>query len=278
MSYSLEVVKAESNQELSHSQLVITHLSEIVNQYLDDHPRITLNGLSKRCQVSEPTIRRIAKKQIKTLPNLSTVLDLLMTISKKTEIVEILDCFPGPVADFVREALPYAEEHGSEHSNTIHKYLQDPVKYLIFKLSLNRIGVSEEKVRRLFGDLGVSDLKDLVKYELIEERQGLYFAKIKHFTTIFENFVDQFRATANFIKPHTYQSRKPLNPLFVNASDSVSPEAYKEISRIQKAALKKISRILAEDESAGPIPLVFLCALDTLDTQSALDIANDIEN
>jgi hypothetical protein len=275
---NFEITEVDKHSiDLDTNQQVIDHLADILNEYLRNHPRITLNGLSKKCQVSEPTIRRIAKKQIKTLPNLSTVLDLLTTISKKREVAEIIKLYPGPVSDFISESLPQAVNQGSEFSQKINSHLKEPIKYLIFKLSLNTTGVTDDKVKQLFGDLGLNDLKYLIKHELIELRGRAFFAKIENFTTAHEDFVDQFKASANFIKPHTFQSRMPINPLFLNASESVSIETYKEIIKIQRMALKKISNIISSDESKGPIPLLFLCAIDTLDKDSALKISTNLE-
>ncbi len=255
-------------------QSVLDQLSDIINDYLENNPRVSLNGLSKRCQVSEPTIRRISKKQVKTVPNVSTILDLLTTIRRNKNVKEVVKSYPGPVADMIREALPHIEDHEPEYSQVINDHLRDPVKYLIFKLSLNKMGVSRDRVKKLFGDHGVRELDSLINFELIEKKNSRYYSKAKNFTGSFENFVEHFRACAGFIKPNKVLERQPLNPLFVNASESVSVEAYKEISKVQRAAFKKISQIIKNDAAEGPIPLVYLCALDTLDIESAFDIAN----
>lgn len=255
---------------------LIEQLSRIVNQYLMDHPGISLNGLSKQCRVSEPTIRRISKCQIKTNPNVSTVLDLLTTISGTKEVHEIVNRYPGAVADFIKDALPHLEEQKPEYSHTLNSYLQDPTRYLVFKLALNRSGVTVDKIRQLFGEMGVIELNGLVKQEIVEERvDGRYHAKIKHYHGDYDTVTDRMKAVLNFLKTEKVQSRMPLNPLFVNGSNSVSEEAYKEVSKIQRAAFKKISQILSDDGSDGPIPLFYLCAMDTLDIESAYEITQN---
>lgn len=272
----LPVVQEKPDGAISENrhQLVLEQLSDIINDYLDNNPRVSLNGLSKRCQVSEPTIRRIAKKQVKTVPNVSTILDLLTTISRNKNVKEVIKQYPGPVADMILEALPHIDDHEPEYSQVVNDHLRDPVKYLIYKLSLNKMGVSRERIKKLFGDHGVRELDSLIQYEIVERREGRYFSTAKNFTGSFENFVEHFRSCAGFIKPHKVVERLPLNPLFVNASESVSTETYKEIARVQRAAFKKISQLIKNDEGKGPIPLVYLCALDTLDTESAFEIAN----
>ena len=90
---------------------VIDQLSDIIVDYLKSNPRISLNGLSKRCQISEPTIRRIAKKQVKTVPTVSTVIDLLKTISRDDNVGNIIKMYPGPVADYIQETFPQLNEN-----------------------------------------------------------------------------------------------------------------------------------------------------------------------
>ncbi len=273
--YSETVKESDSRTIPMPSEFtVLDQLSEIVNEYLKSNPRMSLNGLSKRCQVSEPTIRRIAKKQIKTLPNISTVLDLLTTISRKQNIKEVVDLYPGPVAEMIRDALPLVDEQESEYSHALNQHLKDPLKYLIFKLSLNSKGVRREKIKSLFGEHGVSELDALVHIGAIHKKGGRYFSQYKSFTGSFENFVEQFRATAGFIKVNKTQGRSSLNPMFVNASESITPEAYKEITKIQRAALRKISQVARDEKNKGDVPMFFLCALDTLDSAAAFEIAN----
>ena len=263
-----------SEEVLRRQSSVLGQLSDIINEYLDTNPRVSLNGLSKRCQVSEPTIRRIAKKQVKTIPNVSTILDILTTISRNKNIKEVVKMYPGPVADLIKESLPHIEDQAPEYSQTLNNHLRDPLKYLIFKLTLNRVGVSRDRIKKLFGDMGLRELDALIQLEVVERRNNRYYSKSRNFTGNFDNFVEQFRAAASFIKPHKVVERLPLNPLFVNTSESVTPEAYKEIAKVQRAAFKKISQIIQNDEVGGSIPLLYLCALDTLDVESAFEIAN----
>ncbi len=273
-----EVPTITQNPPVSDStvrhQSVLDQLSDIINDYLEANPRVSLNGLSKRCQVSEPTIRRIAKKQVKTVPTVSTILDLLTTIDRNKNVKEVINNHSGPVADLVREALPHIDEQEPEYSQALNDQLKDPVKYLIYKLSLNHMGVSRERVKKMFGDHGVRELDALVQLEVISKKGNRYFSSCRNHTGSFENFVEHFRACASFIKPEKVVERLPLNPLFVNASESVSVETYREIAKVQRAAFKKISQLIKSDAEKGPIPLLYLCALDTLDTESALEIAN----
>ncbi len=200
-------------------------------------------------------------------------MDLLTTISRKTNVKEMLALYPGPVSDFIRESFPHLEEHDPEYSRELNSHLRDPLKYLIYKLSLNKMGVSRDRVKKLFGDHGLRELDTLLDLEVVARKHNRYFFAGKSFTINFDGFVEQFRAVASFIKPYKVVERKPLNPLFVNASESVSAETYEKIAKIQRETFQKIREVVQEDKDGGPIPMFYICALDTLDVESALEIA-----
>ena len=84
---------------MTNNHLLITHLQTVIRSYLDQHTRISLNGLSKRCSVSEPTLRRIMNGQVKTAPTLTTVVDILSTIGKESRLSKLIDMYPGPIAE-----------------------------------------------------------------------------------------------------------------------------------------------------------------------------------
>lgn len=250
-------------------ETIINQLCEVLNQYLEKHPHLTLNGLSKKSKVSEPTLRRISKKQIKTLPTVSTVLDILTLISKKREVREIVEQFEGPLGDYLKQAFPQLESLPAEYSSDLNEELQNPTKYLIFKLSLNRSGVSRQKVQQLFGDLGLMELDSLVRKKIVIETENFYRAGVRNYSGSYDQFIDHFRATAAFLKVDQVIPLGSHNPLFVNGSESINLDAYQEIIKIQKTALKKISQVLADPKSHGSLPVFYLLAFDTLDSHAA---------
>ncbi len=248
-------------------------LRTVLISYLESRPHLSLNGLAKRCAVSEPTLRRIKKGQLKTLPEVSTIIDLLMYISQEKNARKIPELFPGPLADYLKSKTPQIEAMVEiEVSESLTQSLRDPVKYLIYKLSVNIEGVSLEKVVEMFGSYGEKQIYELLQENLLEERKGHYFGKIQNFSLSNDVFVKHFKATADFIKPETL-ANAPRNqsPLFVNYSSGLNKKAYSEILKIQRLALKKILKVFVDKESEGPIPAFYLAALDTLDHDSASD-------
>lgn len=260
-------------------ETVVDHVREIVGAYLKKRTHLSINGISKKCAVSEPTLRRIMSGKVKTSPQVTTLLDILTYISGTTSVRNIVEMYPGPIAEFFTSAMPHLDEFDQEYSNALNDELQDSVKYLIYKLSLNHCGVREEKIRELYGNHGIQLLKEMMEKGYIkEDSDGACRATARSFAGSHAQFVRNFKAVADFIKPDKFRHRKPLNPYFVNMSDSISPEAYEQIRRLQKSLNNKIRKILSSEESKGKIPFFYICAQDTLDLKSAFELVESEEN
>lgn len=247
-------------------------LQEVLQNYLNEKPSRSLNGLSKKCTVSEPTLRRIVKGQIKTLPTSTTILDILTTLTGEKNTALIAKNFPGPIADYLQSILPQVEECETEYDSDLNNELRDPVKYIIYKLASNSNGLSQKKLNELFGRNGFTQAEVLLQKDYLYLKNNTYFSKVKHFTSNQDSFVTNFKLIADYIKTQNPLVKTNLHSLLANYSESVSPEAYKEIVALQKKTLQKIRSLLADENSKGNIPVFMLLAIDTLDPQPAHEL------
>jgi hypothetical protein len=250
---------------------LLSALQSILKNYLNEKPSRSLNGLSKKCTVSEPTLRRIFKGQIKTLPTATTILDILTTLSGEKNTALIAKNFPGPIADYLESIIPQAQEFGTEYDSELNTELKDPVKYIIYKLAANSSGLRLRKLNELFGRHGVSQAESLIQKGYLHTEGGVLFTKVKDFTINHESFVNNFKIVADYIKTQNPLATTNLYSLLANYSESVTADAYKDIISLQKRTLQKIRKIMSEPSSKGSIPLFLLLAIDTLDTQPAQD-------
>lgn len=258
------------------SQKVMENLREAINIYLSRHPHLSVNGLSKKCGVSEPTLRRILSDKVKTLPQVSTLLDILTYIGKTSSVRKVVENHQGAIGNYIKKAMPYLDEIDSEYSSRVNEELKDPVKYLIFKLSLNSTGVSEDKIRELYGTHGIKLLAEMIEAEIIvKTANGICRTHTKSYSSSNTDFVRNFKVVADFIKTNKYRNRKPYNPLQVNCSESISLDAYEKIVRLQRKTQKKIREILGAPENKGDVPFFQLCAIDTLDLKAAYEFERE---
>ncbi len=251
-----------------HASDVLRALQGVLQQYLDEKPTRSVNGLSRRCVVSEPTLRRILRGQIKTMPTATTVLDILTTVCKEKNLRKLAQLYPGPIADYLNSNLPQSEDINTEYNQELNRELGDSTQYVIYKLASNSSGLKKEKLQQLFGMHGCVKADHLVKKGYLSLTDETYFSQVKNFTLNHNTFTQNFKIIADFIKTQSPMDSAHLHSLLVSYSESVSIEAYKEIIGIQKRALRKIRDVMSADSSQGVIPLFLLLAIDTLDARS----------
>lgn len=251
------------------STQLLKALQDVLKSYLQEKPTRSMNGLSRRCVVSEPTLRRILRGQIKTMPAATTVLDILTTVSKEKNLLKISQKYPGPISDYLSSMLPQSEDVSTEYNLELHNELKDSTCYVIYKLASNANGVKKEKVSELFGTHGISKAEQLVQKGYLSFSSDTFYSQVKNFTLNHDTFTKNFKVIADFIKTQNPLEKTNLHSLLVNYSESVSTEAYKEIIGIQKRALKRIRDVMSDESSRGHLPLFLLLAVDTLDSKSA---------
>lgn len=256
-------------------EAALDQLYSIIRDYLDKNPSLTVNSLSKRSGVSEPTLRRICKNELKRIPTTTTVLKMLSYISRKNKISDVLAFFPGPLTEKLSASMSLILDKDVKTEGVdLSKQLKNPIKYLIYKLATNDCGISVDKVHELFGSYGQEHLDALKNDGLLKLVDSTYYAVYENFCLSQEVFKTHFKATADFIKPKNLNN-SPFNSsqLFFNCSNSVNINAYNIILKIQRAAIRKVIDVLNDPKSKGNIPLFTIGAVDTLDTLSAYELS-----
>jgi transcriptional regulator with XRE-family HTH domain len=256
--------------QFSEQTPIASELQKLIKGHLNEHRNLSLNALSKRCRVSEPTLRRIVSGKVKTNPTVNTIVDILSSLSKETNITKLVDLYPGPLAESLREnfgTIIGPEEYNYEFSEVLNRELKDPKRYLIFKLASNSNGVTRAKIRQLFGELGDQKCDDLINLDLIHEQwqknQRVLKTKVEGFYLHNDLFKQNFKALADYID--TSPKLGEQKNLFYNLSESVNEQALRDILNIQRQALKKMVKILNDEKSRGELPVFILNAIDTLD-------------
>lgn len=254
--------------QVNEQETLIGELRKVVIRHLESNPRLSVNALSKRSNVSEATLRRIVKDQIKTEPCPDTVLEVLIAITKEQKISELAKMFPGIIADKLKAAFGF-QTHTSNYQYVpeLEQELNDEISYLVYKIAANTNGVSIEQIKSSFGIIGLERLEKLIEKKLIEFKDGQYHAIYKSFSMSNQVFIRNFKSVAQFI--NISKNRDLSQNLFYNLSESISREAYQEVLKIQKQALKKISQIINDEKNKGDIPFFHLTAVDRFDHKAS---------
>ena len=276
----MEMITENTNFEsITDLNALPQHLKSVIDAYIGSSKYLSVSGFSKKCGVSEPTIRRILTGKIKTLPQASTVLDILSYISGETSARSLVEKYPGPIAEYLKDRIPQLQWFDPVYNPQLNRELENQVKYIIFKLSLNDSGVTLDKVKELYGQMGENYLNEMVQKGFIAKEGETYRSVFESFSADLAQFVNHFKATADFIKVSASSSlQDSLKPVIANYSWEVSKEQYKKIQKVQTVALAKIREILQEQGHEPKIPMFLLAALDTLDLKTAGQIVEDSDS
>lgn len=252
----------------------LLNLYTILETHMSMHPNLSVNHLSKKCGVSEPTLRRLHNRQLKRLPTSTNILKLLSHIAKKDRVSELVDFFPGALMDYIKESMTQILESDFSDVTDLTDQLKNPMAYLIYKIAATNGGITQEKIVQLFGMYGEQQLNRLLEQELIYEEENTFLAKHKKFSLAPEVFKGHLKATADFIKPDNLtNSPYKYSQTFYNMSSSVNINAYAKILKVKRTAIRKIRDILFNEKSTGDIPIFVIGAIDSLDDKSPYEIS-----
>ncbi len=238
-------------------------LKEIVDEYFDKFPHLSVNSLALKSGVGATTLRRIRNGSIKGDPAPHTILNILSAVTNEKRLEEIVNQSEGELEKILKSSFGTYIESGSQHEiqADLNIELTDSIKYFIYKSSANRVGSTSTWVSDNFGKLGLEKLEELKDVGLIEQEGKFIHAKNKNFS------LDLFVATKHlpelvkFYQPEKLSDGKNL---FYSLSESINFEAIKKIKEIEKEAVKKIFEVLNDEKSNGSIPYFSLIMSDTL--------------
>ena len=250
---------------------VSAQLRDVANGYLKKHKGLSVNALAKRMDVSEPTLRRIVKGQLKTKPSLETLMKVLSYVGKTSALAHHIHAHPGPIARELKTCFPTAAHSDFEMINNakLEEALRDTTSFVLYNLACSDNGLHQEQIVALFGEVGLSSAEQLRKDGLLSEIEGIYHASFKKWCSSPELSAKHIKSLANFIKPDRVKPESPLTPVFANLTGHIQAQAYKKILKIHQQAFRKTVQILRDPKNSGDLPVFFLGAFDTLSKWAA---------
>lgn len=254
--------------------VLCNQLKDMVDGYFGSYPNVSINGLAKKSGVGATTIRRIINGSLKGDPAPHTVLNLVSSIKKETNLANIILRTNGAIRILLEDSFGsfVAELESYKYDPNLNQELTDPIKYIIYKLSSNRIGTSKTTILNMFGFLGEEHLNELIKKGLLFTEDGRIHAKEKNFSIDINLAVKHTPFLLNFYKP---EEIKEGHNLFYSLSESLSIEGIKKIKEIQKAAIKEIHTIMNSPYFEGEIPYFSFFCMDTLNLSNNKGIKNE---
>jgi hypothetical protein len=238
-------------------------LKDLVENYFEQNPHMSMNALAMKSGVGATTLRRIRSSSIKGDPAPHTVLGLVSSISKEKRLSVLVKKFDGPIGELLQDTFgPYVEESLShEYAVDLNHHLKDPTAYFVYKLAANRVGTTAEAVKENYGSLGLKKLGELIELGLIEEKGDKFHATRKEYALDVHVVANHLPQLVSHYKPEEIEKGQNL---FYTMSESLNEDGIKKIKEIQKEAIKKIITIMNSPYYEGDIPFFTLDMAETL--------------
>jgi hypothetical protein len=243
---------------------LLIQLKDMLNNYFDRYPHVGLNALARRSGVGATTLRRIMNASIKGEPAPHTVLNIVSCLYKERRLSRLLTLVDGPLGEYLRQSFGLYVEAQTLHvyDNDLNRVLNDPIKYFIYKLAANRCGTKREKIKVLFGKLGLDYLDEMLSGEYLVEKNEIIHARDKNFKLDVSVAKKHMPELVKFFHPEDMAKGKNV---MHSCSESLNEEGVEKIRQIQKEAAKKILEVMHDPRHEGEIPYFTLNLGDILE-------------
>lgn len=244
------------------STAVNRQLQQLVDECFRQNPRLTLNALSLKSGVPEPTLRRIWNCQTKTLPAIGNVCSLLFYLFKVNHFSDLLERLDGELKEHLEEHYRFwGSEDFAMKNPELHQRLVKVFKckdtYLFFRLAKSRQGVSEKVVSRLLPE-SWQTIASVLGGEGWVERIGDRYRAVAGIEIPRSMFKENFKSFADRLR--TDGEANVYNILVENVSEA----AFREILSLQRKTVHEIQEILQREGSRGELPVFYLSGFDRL--------------
>lgn len=228
-------------------------LKNIVREYFERFPNLSINAMANRSDVPVSTLRRLLKSEtpIELAPHLT--LNLLSYIYKEKHFTKLVHKVPESLSEFlIKHFGNFVFDNDSYELNIdLNKELSDPIKYFIYKLASNSNGVSLTEISELYGNFGKEKLDELCKLDLFNYERGRFYAKKSNFSLDINTMAKHLPMLVSKYRPEKLNEGANLCYSF---SESLNEEGITMAKEIKKKAIKEIMELFNNSKFHGEIP------------------------
>lgn len=235
-------------------------LKNLVDDFLETRPGLSLTGLAGRCGVSESMLRKAYNGQ--TMPHPENIIKILARIKKENNVYKLVKIFEGtPMGDYLKEHFPFYKEAGPIEQVDFGGALQDFVQMYIYKRASHKSSYSRQNVIEDWGKVGEINLNELLRKEIVfEEETGELQVRYPH-----------YRVDPTLVKKMAPEMAKLWKAKNVGTQnfyhffdESLNKEGVQKVREVKLEASRKISDIFGDPKYLGSIPYFSMDMADTL--------------
>lgn len=240
-------------------------LKSLIDGHLSAHPNVSLRGLASREEgMGREYLRRLAAGEIPDHKlDKDKVLLLLMTISKKRTINELIAHFGDPIAKWLLEMFPIVAA-----SNT--QLIQEDLDAILCKaddecvayyLARSSAGVSPDTTREILGNAGVEALKVLESKGHLTQKGGKFFGSNDSiFTSSIASWKNVAKTFLNFYRPSHFGRKRNYMMILTASLNQKGIEAEQELYR---KFHQDLSKLYSDKENHGDIHCFAVACMDS---------------
>jgi len=223
-----------------------------------------LNILSDKTKIPYPTLHRLTMGRVDR-PNVETVLDLLKVVTTDERRAELLRRYYPNVFHAIENDRTRLEHHvPATMQSDIEKFMSDRVGFLMTQHFLSHCGISRDRVKELFGSLGLSLVSQALDMGIIQENDGVYRTTGDFSTNSLElNKLQVQHSVASFNSASAEVGCANIRTI----SEGVSLEGARKLSEAINEAIDKVRSI--RDENPGEHVFLVNFVLQLLDPERA---------
>ena len=240
-------------------------LSWAILEMKERYPLLSSKSLAKRLDIPNATFDRIAKKEVKN-PSFNHAVTIAQEACGRNskEIQKFIGKFYPEMAPILANwsSLYDGDEEAFFLDERMDKHMGDPINYEIFMLVTSKAGISEKEVLSEYGRRGLEVIKQLQEDELLEKREGRYYADGSFNST--QKTVWKF--SQNLLKKNYKLDDFGTGKNWLSVQwQSINPDYV--VPRIKEVFIKtrqKINEILDAPEAAGDQVIWTSMVMDSL--------------
>lgn len=242
-------------------------LQKMISGWLAENGTRNVSSLARGAGVSEACVRRIMTNN--SLPTTINLHKLITFINGEGTHQQILSSLPDDLQKHLTFELSYLQFEEVQKYFAMdqkEKLLPDFAHQVIFERSSMGPGISITEVKELFGSYGETVVNNLIKSELVQNKDGQVVVIEKYKFHSWSN--ELYKSFLSDSIKTFYKSEFKTNYLYT-INESISIAGYSKIMDILELAHKNISHII--NENPGNIPLTTGGFMDTMTSKNLFD-------
>lgn len=161
-------------------ELLITNQCEDLTGFLHDcvntirsrHPRLSMNQIARKLDMSNSSLDRISKKEVRE-PTFNTALKIVREACVEETVQKFVEKYYPNMTHTMQKVY-----HGNGHlkflKSDVEGFLEDPLTYQVMMVASSNEGISHEDLLSEYGRMGLDVVEKLLENGIVHLRDGKY--------------------------------------------------------------------------------------------------------